>query len=136
MNESEVFYTFSTAAEYGGGFYSLLGKAGLKADPSNKAKLLLAFPELKQTQVNPVQSILKPLNYSRLINMTEEQTKEAIKKAEIKKAEVKVLPNLVKKGKLDWATAESDSEGDEEEEDYYPVIKQQVNQVKQDLSAW
>jgi hypothetical protein len=49
MNESEVFYTFSTAAEYGGGFYSLLGKAGLKADPSNKAKLLLAFPELKQT---------------------------------------------------------------------------------------
>ena len=91
------------------------------------------FPELNQTQVNPVQ---KPLNYSRLINMTEEETKEAaIKKAEIKKPQVKVLPNPVKKGKLDWATAESDSEGDEEEEHYCPppVAKKQQ---QEDLSAW
>ena len=94
------------------------------------------FPELKQIQVNPVQSILKPLNYSRLINMTEQETKEAIKKAEIKKPEVKVLPKLAQRGKLDWATAESDSEGDEEEEDYYPVVKNQQIKVKEDLSAW
>jgi len=91
------------------------------------------FPTLKQAQVQPK---VAPLNYSRLINMTEEQTKEAaIKKAEIK---TPVLPKVVvesQKGKLNWATAESDSEGDEEEEDYYPAKKQQPK-VQEDLSAW
>ena len=95
------------------------------------------FPTLKQAQVQPK---VAPLNYSRLINMTEEQTKEAIVAAAIKKAEIKapVLPKVVvesQKGKLNWATAESDSEGDEEEEDYYPAKKQQPK-VQEDLSAW
>ena len=91
------------------------------------------FPALKQVQV---QSKVQPLNYSRLINMTEEQTKEAVVAAAIKKTEIKVLPKPVfqsQKGKLNWATAESDSEGDEEEEDNYPVAKKQQ---EEDLSAW
>jgi len=83
------------------------------------------FPVLKQ-----VQPKTEPLNYSRLINMTEQQIKP-----EVKKAEIKVLPKVVQKGKLNWATAESDSEGDEEEEDYYPAKKQQPK-VQEDLSAW
>ncbi len=98
------------------------------------------FPVLQQQQNKPK---TQPLNYSRLIGMTEEQTKEAtvvasIKKAEIKTQEVKVLSNPVyqsQRGKLDWANAESDSEGDEEEEDYYPVAKKQEH-FQKDLSAW
>jgi hypothetical protein len=89
---------------------------------------LKEFPVLKQQQIKETKA--QPLNYSRLINMTEEETKQvAIKKAEIK---IPVPKPLVQRGKLDWATAESDSEGDEEEEDYYPAKKQ----VKEDLSAW
>ena len=85
------------------------------------------FPVLKQ-----VQPKTEPLNYSRLINMTEQQIKP-----EVKKAEIKVLPKVVQKGKLNWATAESDSEGDEEEEDYYPpVAKKQQPKAQEDLSAW
>jgi hypothetical protein len=92
------------------------------------------FPVLQQQQHKPK---AEPLNYSRLINMTEHEPKEAFNK----KVEVKApLPKVIvqqqayqsQRGKLDWATAESDSEGDEEEEDYYPVIKP----VKEDLSAW
>jgi hypothetical protein len=88
------------------------------------------FPVLNQQEIKETKA--QPLNYSRLINMTEQETKEVV----IKKAEIKlpVLKPLVQKGKLNWATAESDSEGDEEEEDYYPVAKKQ--QVKEDLSAW
>jgi hypothetical protein len=99
------------------------------------------FPVLQEQQQSKQEK--QPLNYSRLINLTEEQ---------VKKEEVKVLPKATvfipkatvfipkatyqsQKGKLDWATAESDSEGDEEEEEeeYYPVNQQQV---KQDLSGW
>ena len=110
----------------------------LESDSEDEVEPVNEFPELKQPQQQVHQSILKPLNYSRLINMTEEQTKEAaIKKAEIKKPEVKVLPKLIvkesQKGKLNWATAESDSEGDEEEDDYCPPV---IKQVKEDLSAW
>ena len=93
------------------------------------------FPLLQQQQQKQVQLKVEPLNYSRLINMTEEQTKEAV----IKKAEIKVLPKVVvesQKGKLNWATAESDSEGDEEEEDYYPPVTKKQQQVQEDLSAW
>ena len=93
------------------------------------------FPVLQQ-----VQAKAQPLNYSRIINLTEEKTKEEVKvlpKATVALPKVTVflprIPFQSQKGKLDWATAESDSEGDEEEEDYYPVAKQQV---KQDLSAW
>lgn len=97
------------------------------------------FPVLQQQQQKPK---AQPLNYSRIINLTEEQTKEAalaaaIKKVEIKpQPQIKVLPNQIyqsQKGKLDWANAESDSEGDEEEEEYYQVVKPQV---QKDLSAW
>ena len=92
------------------------------------------FPLLKQPQPQQ-QSKAQPLNYSRLINLTEEQTKEAA----VIKAEIKTpLPKPVfqsQKGKLNWATAESDSEGDEEDEDYYPIVKKQ-QQIQQDMSAW
>ena len=99
------------------------------------------FPVLQQQEIKETkQPKAEPLNYSRLINMTEEQTKEATVAAAIKKAEIKVLPKIVfqsQKGKLNWATAESDSEGDEEEEDYYPpVVKKQQPKVQEDLSAW
>lgn len=91
------------------------------------------FPVLKQQQ--PVQLKTEPLNYSRLINMTETQTKEAAAiKAEIKTPLAKPVFQS-QKGKLNWATAESDSEGDEEEEDYYPIVKKQ-QQVQKDMSAW
>lgn len=94
------------------------------------------FPVLQQQQQKQVQPKVEPLNYSRLINMTEEQTKEAV----IKKAEIKALPlpKPVQKGKLDWANAESDSEGDEEEEEtnYVPAQKKQQSKVQKDLSAW
>ena len=46
MNDSQIYSTFLTAAEFGGGFYSSLGASGLRADVQNKARLLLAFPEL------------------------------------------------------------------------------------------
>jgi hypothetical protein len=46
MNDSQIYSTFLTAAEFGGSFYSSLGASGLKADVQNKARLLLAFPEL------------------------------------------------------------------------------------------
>jgi hypothetical protein len=105
----------------------------LESDSEEEVEPVNEFPTLKQAQVQ-VQPKVEPLNYSRLINMTEEQTKEAV----IKKAEIKALPlpKPVQKGKLDWANAESDSEGDEEEEDYYPVAKKQQPKVQEDGSAW
>ena len=107
----------------------------LESDSEDEVEPVNEFPELKQQQQQKqVQPKVEPLNYSRLINMTEEQTKEAV----IKKAEIKALPlpKPVQKGKLDWANAESDSEGDEEEEDYYPVAKKQQTKIQEDLSAW
>jgi hypothetical protein len=105
----------------------------LESDSEEEVEPVNEFPTLKQAQVQ-IQPKVEPLNYSRLINMTEEQTKEAV----IKKAEIKALPlpKPVQKGKLDWANAESDSEGDEEEEDYYPVAKKQQPKVQEDGSAW
>lgn len=95
------------------------------------------FPVLQQEnqEKQEKQAKVQPLNYSRLINMPEQQIKPEVKK-EVVKAEIKVVPWVPyqsQRGKLDWATAESDSEGDEEEEDYYPVNQQQV---KEDLSGW
>ena len=46
MNDSQIQSTFLTAVKFGGSFYSSLGASGLKADAQNKARLLLAFPEL------------------------------------------------------------------------------------------
>jgi len=109
---------------------------------------LKQFPVLQQQQPQPQQAKAQPLNYSRLINLTEEQIKKeevikALPKATVALPKATVflpkatvfLPKVVQRGKLDWATAESDSEGDEEEEDYYPVAKQKQQQ-QQDLSAW
>ena len=49
MNESDIYWTFVTAAQYGGGFYQAMGKAGLAADPNNKRRILQAFPEMVAT---------------------------------------------------------------------------------------
>lgn len=49
MTESDVYWTFATAVEYGGSFYKALAFAGMKADSSNKRRLLAAFPELAAT---------------------------------------------------------------------------------------
>lgn len=49
MTTSDIHWTLAAAAQYGGSFYQALGHAGLKADPSNKRRLLDAFPELVAT---------------------------------------------------------------------------------------
>jgi hypothetical protein len=49
MSDADIFWTFQTAASYGGKFYAALADAGLAADPSNKRRLWLAFPELNST---------------------------------------------------------------------------------------
>jgi hypothetical protein len=49
MSNSDVYWTFFTAAQYGGGFYQAMGKAGLAADPINKRRILAAFPEMVAT---------------------------------------------------------------------------------------
>jgi hypothetical protein len=93
------------------------------------------FPALNQ----PHQQLkAEPLNYGRLISITEQQVKKeefvkAVLKAEIKETPLPKLVYQSQKGKLNWATAESDSEGDEEEEDYYPSKK---SQQEEDTSAW
>jgi hypothetical protein len=49
MSDSDVYFTFATAAQYGGSFYQAMGKAGLAADPINKRRILAAFPEMVAT---------------------------------------------------------------------------------------
>ena len=49
MNDSDIYWTFETAIQYGGGFFQQLGMAGLKADPGNKRRILAAFPEMVAT---------------------------------------------------------------------------------------
>lgn len=114
--------------------FMLLESDSDNEDEVEEVEQLKEFPVLKQQEIKETK---QPLNYGRLINMTEQQTKEAFnKKVEVKQPLPKLMvqqPYPSQKGKLDWATAESDSEGDEDEEDYYPVVKQQV---KDDLSAW
>jgi hypothetical protein len=104
----------------------------LESDSEEEVEEEKDFPVLQQHQ--QIKQEKQPLNYSRLINITEEQTKAAVV---LPKATVFLprVPYQSQRGKLDWATAESDSEGDEEEDDeeYYPVQKQQV---KEDLSGW
>jgi hypothetical protein len=48
MTASDTYWTLQTALAYGGGFMQRLAEAGLHADPKNRARLLLAFPELQQ----------------------------------------------------------------------------------------
>ena len=49
MSDSDIYWTFVTAIEYGGRFYKALGHAGLAAGPNNKRRLLNAFPQLTNT---------------------------------------------------------------------------------------
>ena len=46
MSDTDIHQTFVTAYTYGGSFYQALAMAGLKADPTNRQRLLTAFPEL------------------------------------------------------------------------------------------
>ena len=48
MTSSDTFWTLQTAIAYGGGFMRRLAEAGIHADPGNRQRLLLAFPELQQ----------------------------------------------------------------------------------------
>ena len=49
MSGTDIYWIFITAATYGGSFYKALAEAGLKADPSNRQRLLTAFPEMADT---------------------------------------------------------------------------------------
>jgi hypothetical protein len=49
MSESDMYWTFFTAAQYGGGFYQAMGLAGFAADSNNKCRILAAFPEMVAT---------------------------------------------------------------------------------------
>jgi len=48
MTTTETYWTLQTARIYGGGFLSRLAEAGILADPSNRQRLLDAFPEIEQ----------------------------------------------------------------------------------------
>lgn len=49
MTDSDRYWTFITAQQYAGSFFTALAEAGLKADPINRERLLLAFPEVYAT---------------------------------------------------------------------------------------
>ena len=49
MSDTDTYWTLQAAAAYGGSFYKALAEAGLKADPSNRQRLLTAFPEMADT---------------------------------------------------------------------------------------
>lgn len=49
MTDSDRYWTFITAAQFAGSFFTALAEAGLKADPINRERLLNAWPELYAT---------------------------------------------------------------------------------------
>jgi hypothetical protein len=49
MTDSDIYWTLATACQHGGSFYQALACAGIKADPSNRRRILDAFPELVAT---------------------------------------------------------------------------------------
>ena len=49
MTDSDIYWTFAAAYQYGGSFYQALAQAGMKADPINKNRIIEAFPELLDT---------------------------------------------------------------------------------------
>jgi hypothetical protein len=49
MTDQDRYWTFITAAQYAGSFFKSLAETGLKADPINRERLLLAFPEVYAT---------------------------------------------------------------------------------------
>jgi hypothetical protein len=48
MNNNDAWWTLQTAIEYGGGFYRRLAEATLLADPDNRNRVLVAFPEIAE----------------------------------------------------------------------------------------
>ena len=48
MTPTDSYWAFQTAMAYGGGFIKRLAEAGVHADPIDRQRLLLAFPELQQ----------------------------------------------------------------------------------------
>ena len=48
MSNNDIYWTLQTAIEYGGGFYRRLAEATLLADPNNRSRVLVAFPEIIQ----------------------------------------------------------------------------------------
>jgi hypothetical protein len=49
MSESDIYWTFITAQEFGGSFYQAMGNAGLAADPINKRLILNTWPIMVAT---------------------------------------------------------------------------------------
>lgn len=49
MDETDIYWTFIVAQHFGGSFFRDLAKAGMKADPVNKRRILDAFPEMVST---------------------------------------------------------------------------------------
>ena len=49
MTDSDRYWTFITATQYAGSFFTALAEAGLKAVPISRERLLLAFPEVYAT---------------------------------------------------------------------------------------
>jgi hypothetical protein len=49
MTQADIYWTFQTAISCGGSFYARLAGAGLAADPSNRQRILDAFPEMAET---------------------------------------------------------------------------------------
>ncbi len=49
FDQSDIYWTFQTAITSGGNFYARLAIAGLAADPTNRQRLLVAFPEMTET---------------------------------------------------------------------------------------
>jgi hypothetical protein len=49
MTDDDLYWACITATEYASSFFRALGEAGLKADPINRERLLLAFPEMYAT---------------------------------------------------------------------------------------
>ena len=43
MTEADIYWTFATAYQHGGGFFQALAAAGMKADPGNKRRIEAAF---------------------------------------------------------------------------------------------
>jgi hypothetical protein len=49
MNHPQTIHTLNTAAHFGGSFIKQLAFAALLADPSNRGRVLAAFPEIEDT---------------------------------------------------------------------------------------
>ena len=49
MTDTEVLNTFKTAEKHGGSFMTHLARAGIAADPTNRALILRTWPKIYQT---------------------------------------------------------------------------------------